>query len=108
MILVLIGLIGAVLAAVFGLIDMLGIAAGTPARKTALTHMGINLVAVVLMLVSLLVRYNADRDEVSMLGFILSIVALAGLGVSGWLGGKLAYHYGVRVADEATQAEGFR
>ena len=108
MILVLIGLIGAVLAAIFGLIDMLGIAAGTPARKTALTHMGINLVAVVLMLVSLLVRYNADRDEVSVLGFVLSLVALAGLGVSGWLGGKLAYHYGVRVADEATQADGFR
>ena len=29
------------------------------------------------------------------------------LGVSGFLGGKLAYRYGVRVADEATQAEGF-
>jgi len=24
------------------------------------------------------------------------------------LGGKLAYHYGVRVADERTQSEGFR
>jgi len=24
------------------------------------------------------------------------------------LGGKLAYHYGVRVADEGTQSEGFR
>jgi len=24
------------------------------------------------------------------------------------LGGKLAYHYGVRVADEGTQGEGFR
>jgi uncharacterized membrane protein len=30
------------------------------------------------------------------------------LGVSGYLGGKLAYRYGVRVADEATQAAGFR
>jgi hypothetical protein len=27
--------------------------------------------------------------------------------VSGYLGGKLAYRYGVRVADETTQAEGF-
>ena len=32
---------------------------------------------------------------------------LLALGVSGWLGGKLAYHYGVRVADESVQAEGF-
>jgi uncharacterized membrane protein len=34
-------------------------------------------------------------------------VALAALAVSGWLGGKLAYRYGVRVADEATQARGY-
>ncbi|MFE2959616.1 DUF2231 domain-containing protein [Nocardia tengchongensis] len=39
---------------------------------------------------------------------VLSIVALATLSVSGYLGGKLAYRYGVRVADESTQAEGFR
>ena len=39
--------------------------------------------------------------------FLTTIVALAILVVSGWLGGKLAYRYGVRVADEATQAEGF-
>jgi hypothetical protein len=28
--------------------------------------------------------------------------------VSGFLGGKLAYRYGVRVATEADQSEGFR
>ncbi|WP_329414860.1 DUF2231 domain-containing protein [Nocardia vinacea] len=39
---------------------------------------------------------------------VLSITALAVLGVSGYLGGKLAYHYGVRVADETTQASGYR
>ena len=37
----------------------------------------------------------------------LSAVAIGFLGVSGYLGGMLAYRYGVRVADEATQAEGF-
>jgi uncharacterized membrane protein len=30
------------------------------------------------------------------------------LAVSGWLGGRLAYRYGVRVADEATQAQGYQ
>jgi hypothetical protein len=34
-------------------------------------------------------------------------VSLAALGVSGFLGGKLAYHFGVRVADEQTQAQGY-
>jgi uncharacterized membrane protein len=47
-------------------------------------------------------------EQVSVGLLLLSIVALALLGASGWLGGKLAYHFGVRVADEATQAEGFR
>ena len=37
----------------------------------------------------------------------LSVVSVAVLGVSGFLGGKLAYRYGVRVADETTQADGY-
>jgi uncharacterized membrane protein len=38
---------------------------------------------------------------------VLAAISLAMLAVSGYLGGKLAYRYGVRVADEQTQAEGF-
>ena len=37
----------------------------------------------------------------------LPVTVLAALGLSGYLGGKLAYRYGVRVAAETTQAEGF-
>jgi uncharacterized membrane protein len=107
-ILILIGLVGAVLAAVFGLLDFSQLAKGTAARKTATVHMVLNLAITVLFLVNLLLRWSADDDEVSIVGFILSLVALAALGISGWLGGKLSYHYGVRVADESTQAEGFR
>lgn len=36
-----------------------------------------------------------------------TVVGLAAVRVSGWLGGKLAYRWGVRVADEGTRAEGF-
>jgi uncharacterized membrane protein len=39
---------------------------------------------------------------------ILSAVALGVLTVSGWLGGQLAYRYGVRVAEESTQAEAYQ
>ena len=107
-VLILIGIVGAVLAAAIGLVDYAQLARGTAARKTATVHMALNLGVTVLFLVNLLLRWSADDDEVSIVGFILSIVALGVLGVSGWLGGKLAYHYGVRVADERTQAEGFR
>jgi len=38
----------------------------------------------------------------------VSAVALGVLTVSGWLGGQLAYRYGVRVAEESTQAEAYQ
>lgn len=106
-ILIWIGIVGAVLAAVFGLLDLSVLAKGTTARRTALIHMTLNLCIVVVFLVSAILRMAAD-GEISVAGFILSIIALIALGVSGYLGGKLAYHYGVRVASETTQAEGFR
>lgn len=102
-----IGIIGAVLAAVFGLMDLLNIARGTRAFKVGLTHMTINLTVVILFAVDFAIRASQGYEESSVGTFVLSLVALALLGVSGWLGGMLAYHYGVRVAAEETQAEGF-
>lgn len=106
--LVAIGIIGALTAAVLGLVDLSGIASGTRARRTGLTHMALNLVAVALFAVNFFVRVAAGHDDISIIGMVLTIVGLGIVGASGWLGGKLAFRYGVRVADEQTQAEGFR
>lgn len=106
--LIAIGVAGAVAAAVLGFLDLLTIPNGTPAQRTALTHMALNTTVLVLFVVSFFLRSGRTDDDVSIGLLLLSIVALALLGVSGWLGGKLSYRYGVRVADEATQAEGFR
>jgi uncharacterized membrane protein len=103
-----IGIIGALLAAVFGLMDLLGIERGTRAFKTGLTHMAINLVVVALFVIEFVVRTSQGREDPSTSGLVITIVALLLLGVSGWLGGMLAYSYGVRVVDEAHQSEGFR
>jgi uncharacterized membrane protein len=103
-----IGIVGAVLAAVFGLMDLLNIPRGTAAFRTGLTHMVLNLTIVILFAVDFAIRAGQGYEEASVVGFVISLIALALLGVSGWLGGKLAYHYGVRVASEETQAEGFR
>jgi uncharacterized membrane protein len=92
--LVAIGIIGALVAAFLGLMDLSTLAAGTRARRIALTHMVFNTVAIVLF-------------AVSVAGFVLSIVAILCVGFSGFLGGELAYRYGVRVADEETQKIGF-
>ena len=101
-----IGIIGALLAAVFGSIDLSGIPRGTAAYRTGLTHMGLNLGIVALYVINFFVR--GGDTTLGAVPIILSIVALAMLGASGFLGGKLAYRFGVRVADEQTQAEGFR
>lgn len=103
-----IGILGALAAAMFGLIDFSQLERGTRAFATGLTHMVINLSVVVLFVINFLVRQSGDYEKASMGGLILSLVGIALLGASGWLGGKLAYRYGVRVAAEPDQAEGYR
>ena len=106
--LIAIGVIGAVVAAVFGLIDLLNIARGTKAFRTGLTHMAINLTVVVLFVIDFIIRAAGNYEEATVPGLIITIIALILLTASGYLGGELAYRYGVRVADEETQLEGFR
>lgn len=102
------GILGALAAALFGLLDLLAIPRGTPVYKVAITHMTLNLIVVALFVVDFAVRASQGYEKVKPLHLVISIVAVAVLGVSGWLGGKLAYRYGIRVADELTQSEGFR
>jgi uncharacterized membrane protein len=106
--LLLIGIVGAVLAALFGLLDLLTIPSGTPAARTGLTHMALNTVALVVFAVDALVRNNQGTDEVSGLALALTVVGLLITGVSGSLGGTLSYTHGVRVARESDQEAGYR
>ena len=102
------GVVAALLAAVFGLMDLLAIPRGTKAFRIGLTHMALNVTAVVLFAISFFVRAAGDYERPASIGLIvLSIVALAILSVSGWLGGMMTYRYGVRVADDDTQREAF-
>lgn len=106
--LIAIGVLGASAAATIGFLDLLAIPTGTPAFRTGLLHMTLNLLVTLAYAVGFVWRQGADTRVVVAAGpLALSLVALGTLGVSGYLGGKLAYRYGVRVADEATQAGGF-
>lgn len=106
--LVAIGVLGALAAAAVGFLDFFTIPTGTPAHRTALWHLGINLAVTTAFALGFWWRTTIDdRAAVPAGPLLLSAVALAALGVSGYLGGKLAYRYGVRVAAEADQAEGF-
>ena len=88
------GFIGALVAAVPGLIDLLSL---TDARvkKIALTHMSINLVAVSLFAINIWMRANGSGNTGTPL--VLSAIAIAILAVSGWLGGAMVHEHGVGV-----------
>jgi uncharacterized membrane protein len=105
-----IGIVGALLAALFGLMDLATIPSGTPAKRTAYTHMTLNLLVTAAFIVSWFVRgdggIEADGSTSTEL-LILSAVALLVLTVSGFLGGMMTYRYGVRVARESDQADGY-
>jgi uncharacterized membrane protein len=104
-----IGIIGALCAAVFGLMDLTRLGRGTAALKLGLTHMCLNLGVVALFVINFVIRHESYYEEpkVKTDQLILTIVALVLLSVSGWIGGMLAYRYGVRVAHETDQVEGF-
>lgn len=99
-----IGVLGAAVAAVLGLLDLLAIPRGTTAMRTAVMHAVLNSTALVAFLASLLWRRgDLDADGTPTGPLVLSLVALVVVSASGWLGGELAYRHGVRVAHERDQ-----
>jgi uncharacterized membrane protein len=90
------GVIGGLLAALFGLIDWLAIPAGTRAKGIGLWHGGGNVVVVLLFVVSWLLRLPAPRNP-GPLPFILSLLGVGLALVTSWLGGELVERLGVGV-----------
>lgn len=88
------GIVGALVAAIFGLIDLLSLPPG-PIKSTGIKHMSLNLLIVVLYVVNAWMRH-AHPDDLKV-PMMLSVIAILLLLVSGWLGGKLVYEGGVGV-----------
>lgn len=107
--LIVLGVLGAVAAALVGLLDLFAIPTGTPAFRLGLVHMTLNLAVTVAYAINFALRRSGDgQPEPVAAGLLaLSVASLLVLTAAGYLGGKLAYHYGVRVADETTQAAGY-
>lgn len=91
------GVIGGLLAAVFGAWDWLHIPRDTRARRIGLLHGSGNVVVVVLFSLSWLLRLGQDGYEPSFLAYLLSFAGLALAAVTGWLGGELVDRLGVGV-----------
>jgi uncharacterized membrane protein len=107
--LIAVGIVGALAAAAAGILDFYVIPPGTRAYRTVAAHMSLNLVVIAAFGADFVWRYGdlPKPGPVPTPHIALSAASLAFLAVSGYLGGKLTYRYGVRVADEQTQAQGF-
>jgi len=95
------GIVGALLAAVPGLIDVMSLPSSV--QRLGFAHMGINLAVVVLYVINAWMRRDGTTD-----GLIwLSVISVALLGVSGWLGGEMVYARGVAVDPAAVDGHGY-
>lgn len=88
------GIVGGLIAAVPGLIDYRSIT-DPVARKTALVHGALNVTIVAIFAASLYGRATSGPN--ALWPFVLSIVGIGMLLVSGWLGGDLVYVHGTAV-----------
>ena len=94
------GVIGGLVAAVFGLIDWLAIPRATRAWAIGLWHGGGNVVVVLLFIGSWLLR-RGTASVPPMAAIVLSLIGVCIALVTGWLGGELVGRLGVGVDEGA-------
>ena len=90
------GLVGGLVAAVFGLADWLSIRSATRAQRIGLVHGLANVIVVLLFAGSWFLRRSAPENP-STGALILSFGGVALMLVTGWLGGELVYRLGCGV-----------
>jgi uncharacterized membrane protein len=101
------GSVGAVVAAVPGLIDYFFIDEADM-KRIATTHLLVNLGAVVIFTVNLWTRFHVSSE--SFIPLILSALGMGAVGFGGWLGGEMVYVKGMAVeaVEELTKKENRR
>jgi uncharacterized membrane protein len=91
------GCLGAIAAAIPGIIDWLAIKNGD-VKRVANWHARLNVAALVVFAISLLLRTGSYSELVGRrltLPFLLSLVGVILISISGWLGGELVFRYGI-------------
>lgn len=94
-----VGLIGAFIAMLFGLIDFIyEIPRGTRISLLAGVHGLLNATATILFLANFILRQSLLGIATTPAALILlSIIGVSVMSVSGYIGGRLIFHYGFRV-----------
>lgn len=109
----LIGVCAGIVSALTGVYDYLTLRMSGQARQTATIHLVLNVMLMTLFIISLILKaeYAAAGLMIVPAGrvlstFILDLIAVTLLLVSGWYGGEIVYRHGVGVLEEA--ADGLR
>ncbi len=98
-----VGILTALVAAAFGLLDYFGVKMSRAGRRIATMHMVLNLGGVTLYVANFLMR----RDDAALFTarwpfvFGMQVATFVALCASGWLGGKLAFEHKVGVVERA-------
>lgn len=91
------GCLGAIAAAIPGIIDWWAIKNGD-AKRAANWHARLNVAALVVFVISLFLRMGSYSELVGRrltFPFLLSLVGVILILISGWLGGELVFRYGI-------------
>lgn len=96
-----VGVIGGLIAAVFGLIDWMAIPSNTRAKRIGAIHGLGNVVVVALFAISWLLRTGAERWEPGVAALIFSFAGVLLALFTAWLGGELVERLGVGVDERA-------
>jgi uncharacterized membrane protein len=97
------GIIGAALAAVFGIIDWLSIK-DREVKKVADWHARLNVIALLVFAAGFYLRTAGGSQMVGgsyTIPVVLSVVGVILITISGWLGGELVFRHGVAVDGRA-------
>jgi len=94
------GVVGGLLAALFGLIDYLNIPNGTRAKRIGLLHGLTNVFVMALFAISWWLRAG-DAAAPPTVALALSFIGVGAALLGGWLGGELVERLGVGVAENA-------
>jgi uncharacterized membrane protein len=88
------GIVGALIAAVPGLIDYFSIDEAEM-KHIGTLHLAVNLGAVVIFAINLWLRFRLPAE--SNVPLALSIIGVLAIGIGGWLGGEMVYVKGMAV-----------
>lgn len=95
------GIVGGLVAAIFGLWDWLGLPSGTRAKRVGLWHGAGNVVVVGLFAVSWFLRVDDAAYLPDLVPLLLGLAGAALALVTAWLGGELVYRLRVGVDEGA-------